>query len=660
MKTVISPLLARHVLLWALLVSVLVLSVRVSAQEVDDGFGPDTVTLTQGDFFFVNLGLYTEYLLEDAGPLDLAQVQKTSGWTAIKTPFIDFGSIKSGIWLRARLQNGTNADDIWRLDLRRQTVEQVSVYTHRSGRTERILQYTSHSAYGDRPIDHRNLAVDIEVGRDEIVDLYIRYVGYEDTKLPVKIASLDTHARAYAIDDSWTSGFYGAMSIVLILTVLTSPIVGWRLASAFGFYMVLATAWVYSTQGFFFARLFPEQQLLTLRLHDTFPPLFVASFLALGRLLFPLDSRFVRFDQLRTWLIPLLVLSALFLLLPGLPDLVRTLVYLVAFLGFCVQITTGVLARRQRMMGAIPFLCGIALVALGLGGILVQNYLAPPGTVDFNGDISYLRNLILAEATAFAAAIVSRVMGLKRERDSALRTELELVQEKLALNEALAVSEERYAHIRKVSEERRAELSSISHDLTQPLSALRIALARIGGKDEAATQELNEAFDYLERVARRQLEDRGESQDGQKHGETETFPISTILDNVYVMFRSEAESKGLKFRLHSPSNMVDSDPLRLMRMVSNLVSNAINHTGAGGVLLGARQRGARCVVEIWDTGPGMSEEELKRNMAPHAKGQSSNGSGLGLSIVAEMSEKLGHDFEITSVPGRGTVARIYV
>ncbi len=169
---------------------------------------------------------------------------------------------------------------------------------------------------------------------------------------------------------------------------------------------------------------------------------------------------------------------------------------------------------------------------------------------------------------------------------------------------------------------------------------------------------MHAAFDYLESLARKEI-NKDVPVAGDESGLiSEVFPLRAVLDNVSEMFKDEAAAKNLSFRYHSIDANVRTDAIGLMRAVNNLVSNAIKHTSDGGVLLACRRRGDLIRIEVWDTGPGMTPTELANAMQPHVKGAASVGSGLGLAIVAELAESLGFSFEMRSRPGKGTVAFI--
>ncbi|MCL4763658.1 MAG: response regulator, partial [Burkholderiales bacterium] len=95
----------------------------------------------------------------------------------------------------------------------------------------------------------------------------------------------------------------------------------------------------------------------------------------------------------------------------------------------------------------------------------------------------------------------------------------------------------------------------------------------------------------------------------------------------------------------------------------NLVSNAVRYTGRGGVVIGARRRGARVVVDVVDTGVGIADAHRERIFEEFyqvrgAAAPRGRGMGLGLAIVRRFADLLGHAVEVRSHPGRGSRFRV--
>ncbi len=95
-------------------------------------------------------------------------------------------------------------------------------------------------------------------------------------------------------------------------------------------------------------------------------------------------------------------------------------------------------------------------------------------------------------------------------------------------------------------------------------------------------------------------------------------------------------------------------------MMRNLVANAVRYTSHGGIVIGARRRGARVSVVVVDTGVGIAPEHSGRIFEEFYQVRSgdraataSSGMGLGLAIVRRLGELLGHEVAVVSRLGAG-------
>jgi CheY-like chemotaxis protein len=108
-----------------------------------------------------------------------------------------------------------------------------------------------------------------------------------------------------------------------------------------------------------------------------------------------------------------------------------------------------------------------------------------------------------------------------------------------------------------------------------------------------------------------------------------------------------------------------SDDNLLLALLRNLINNAVKYTHRGGVLVGARQRGDRALIQVWDTGIGIAPEQLDMIFEEYfqvgnPERDRSKGVGLGLAIVRRLSELLGADIRCRSCVDKGSVFEISV
>ena len=143
------------------------------------------------------------------------------------------------------------------------------------------------------------------------------------------------------------------------------------------------------------------------------------------------------------------------------------------------------------------------------------------------------------------------------------------------------------------------------------------------------------------------------------------FPVARLLKRIETTFAEAALEKGLSFRLVSSGAWVRSDIIMLERILLNLVSNAVRYTTHGGVVVGCRQRENMLRIEVYDSGPGIPEDQ-HRNIfeefyqVANPEQDRRGGIGLGLAIVDRLCRLLDHPVELTSSIGKGSRFTIIV
>ena len=212
-------------------------------------------------------------------------------------------------------------------------------------------------------------------------------------------------------------------------------------------------------------------------------------------------------------------------------------------------------------------------------------------------------------------------------------------------------------------------LAAASHDLRQPLQTLSLlqGLLATKVKDPEALRLVVRLEDTLGAMSGMldTLLDINQLEAGIVRAETITFPVKDLLERLRTGFAYHAAARGLGWHVVSCGLFVRSDPRLLEQMVRNLLSNAVKYTERGRVLLGCRRRGDKLRIEVWDTGPGIPEGQLKAifeefHQLDNAVGQRSRGLGLGLAIVQRLADVLSHAVDVRSRLGKGSVFAVEV
>ena len=228
--------------------------------------------------------------------------------------------------------------------------------------------------------------------------------------------------------------------------------------------------------------------------------------------------------------------------------------------------------------------------------------------------------------------------------------------------------EDALAHAERANASRSRFVAAASHDLLQPLSAAKLFIASISG--EAVPVEAVEALEKAQNALVSvegildALLDISKLESGRAAVSVGQVALRPILAQLEAEFGAIATAKGLRLTVHLTDAVVMTDPAYLRRILQNLIGNAIRYTAHGRVVVAARKRGCMIRLEVWDTGPGIPEEEqdniFKEFHRLNARASASEGMGLGLAIVERACALLGHPLGLSSRLGKGTCFMLQV
>jgi signal transduction histidine kinase len=211
--------------------------------------------------------------------------------------------------------------------------------------------------------------------------------------------------------------------------------------------------------------------------------------------------------------------------------------------------------------------------------------------------------------------------------------------------------------------------AAASHDLRQPLHALVLFVGAL--KERIHYPEVRTLVDHIEasvdamEMLFNSLLDISRLDAGVIEVNRQHFSLDCLLERLKKQFAPQAAEKGLKFRVLPCKSTLYSDPILLERIMLNLVSNAIRYTDRGGILVGCRRRGKNLLIQVWDSGRGIPDQQQDMVFQEffqldNPERDRSKGLGLGLSIVARLAILLDHPLTLKSRPRRGTVFDIQV
>ncbi len=290
--------------------------------------------------------------------------------------------------------------------------------------------------------------------------------------------------------------------------------------------------------------------------------------------------------------------------------------------------------------------------SIPLHGALIIGFVARGGVVGW------------VSAGFAAISFLLGVVVVKAQRQS-MTALAGLIDDNEALSTALALERDR-ADAASASKTR--FFAAASHDLRQPLHALSINATTLGlvaqRSGDPLLKELSQGIGSALRQSRSLLDGLLDISRLDAHAvQTHSLPhdIGTVLEAVRDEYAALAAQRRLSLEVDvpAPPPWVLTDADQLLRILGNLVDNALKFTREGGVVLSARGvAGGRVCVCVSDTGPGIAPADRERvfeefYQAGNASRNRSQGLGLGLAIVKRTAALLDIPIQLICEPGRG-------
>ena len=235
-----------------------------------------------------------------------------------------------------------------------------------------------------------------------------------------------------------------------------------------------------------------------------------------------------------------------------------------------------------------------------------------------------------------------------------------------SLNQMASRLREDNRRLQNIYEKQGQFFADITHELRNPLHTIAgsLEMLQMNNLDKKQRNHyLNIAIRQTERISRlfKDLVTLQRYDSDEFFIRKEKFNLSDIFKQIDELLRPAAEEKGLQFKVDTKKTvMVEADPGKIEQVIENLASNAIKYTNEGSVEISAVADSDKAVVQVIDTGIGISEEHLERLFdrfyrTDKARSRDQGGTGLGLSVVKSILNAHGSDIEVESRPGEGSV-----
>ena len=241
------------------------------------------------------------------------------------------------------------------------------------------------------------------------------------------------------------------------------------------------------------------------------------------------------------------------------------------------------------------------------------------------------------------------------------------------LNELAITLNNAALELSKTDELRRELMANVSHDLKTPLTIIRANAEMVRDltydKEEKRNNNLSVIVKEVDRLNSlvEDILDVSKAGSNTMNLEIVEFNLSEIMDNVLSKYNVLVELEGYQINLKKDNDFkVLGDIKRIEQVIYNLINNAINYTGDDKVInINIKDNNDKVLIEIIDTGNGISEENLKHIWDKYYKVDKqyhrvTYGTGLGLSIVKNVLELHHYKYGVESKIGVGTKFYFYL
>lgn len=347
------------------------------------------------------------------------------------------------------------------------------------------------------------------------------------------------------------------------------------------------------------------------------------------------------------------------------------------------------ISRQQRTLSLVLILLTVMvslILPLLVYWLLIRNIFEPikqltaAKTAVGRGDLSTLLEVKKQDELGdmFAAFnVMVRQLRVYRERERAYKQQLEdkvlrRTQDLARANDDLAAANQELILAREAAEQanrlKSVFLANMSHEIRTPLTAI------IGFSEQAqGERDSSKLQDYLQRVLKsgdhllnliNDILDLSKIEAEKLELNYEPFDCLALIEDVFLLTRSQAESKGIQclLNLHFPLPAeLYNDALRFRQVLLNLTSNSVKFTQKGKIIIDVSfdVLTSQLSIKVKDSGIGMTADELSRIFQPFVQADATvtrnfGGTGLGLCISKKLMQQMNGDIRVESVKGIGS------
>ncbi len=575
----------------------------------------------------------------------------------------NFGFDRNGLWLHVSLANFTKLPD-WVVNIRHAQLEQVSFYLLHN---QQLVDY-AHQGKLSRSQPSRLPAFSLSLENANQHDLFIRVESQNSARIiPLQLYPESLYLSQTANTNTWWGIFYGAFSIIMVVSLLMYYHHREAGFLAFFGYSFSLLCWQLFWAGHIQWLVAPVDVAWLSRHTDV-----LFNFMGLCAAWFTLSFLQAKTTAPRSeYLVKIVILVLSFLVVLSVLDvlpvfLLKTLVLWSNLAAVLLYLIAGFESYSRHYLPARYYIFAWSVVLscalIGTSSIL--------GLIPSNSFTGYIFQVGLVIQAAFMCVALFEKSRFEMAAEieqitDDMRNNLELIEEQ---NAHLDIARK---HAVKANEVKSQFLANVSHEIRTPLNAILGFSRELQSDNEISTDKrehaaiINKSATNLLRIINDVL-DFSKMEAGKISVNSEPFSPEQLLEETISMFAKSAHDKGLKL-IYQPTLLparLIGDAYRIRQILTNLIGNAIKFTPTGYVKLTVtgqkRDNGAyQLNFEVEDTGIGISRNQLNVlfkafSQVDDAMNRKFQGTGLGLVISQQLALLMDGDIQVESQMGQGS------
>ncbi len=549
-------------------------------------------------------------------------------------------------WLKIELLNASKIKRKWYLKIGHPSMPLMQAYWRKGDNTQVISLLDGDSSFEDRAVDEPLLFIPLELSAGEVKTFYLHYRAVGDFPVSLRVFTEKSFHEYQLVTNSINYAVLGFMLAIFFLSMIFLVANHNVLYFYFCCLILFMSLLIADMAGYNHKFLWPKSGMLADKLIE-----YIVIATHLSYLFFIREIM-----QLKALNVPLyrvfsgLIIAGILLLISAVFFSVIKFLFIIGLLSAAVYIYASVWAVRNRLVSARIYALSIFSHILFVFGLFLFSMLVfnpfPAIYFMYYATIGYV-----LEAVFFTITLSHRSYITNRGFHESLLLRIEEAND-------LVRAEQKNNLLLKEKQEQLLKFTGTVHDVFQPLSSVRMAVGVIpDGTGRDLKKYIDNTVEYAESLLKSfMLDSKSDFNNSNTH-----FMLGELFESVISRHKMSADKKNIRLHFFNSFKVCSASQDILVRVLDNLIANAIRYTKSGGVLMGVRHKAIGVEIQVIDTGIGMSLGQVDKLLEPFVQNSGGEvGYGIGLYVVKNLCEESGFKLSISSVKNKGTCVKVLI